>query len=294
MTATALWRFSRPHTIIGTLVSVLALYAIAADENGAPDTGDLMLTLLAALSVNVAIVGLNQLTDVEIDRINKPGLPLAAGTMNTGQAQAIVAVTTVLPVALAVTQGPLELTGVVVALVVGAAYSLPPVRLKRFPALAAASISGVRSLIVNLVVFGHFAGGTLHRLPDAVWTLTLFVVPFSLAIALLKDVPDVPGDRRFRVATFSVRAGPQRAANAAMALLISAYAAMMVAGPLLVDGTSPTVLVAGHAVAAAALVTAWRRADVNVSASATRFYMCVWGLFFFEYVLIAVASGLSE
>src|SRR3712207_8755450 len=35
--------------------------------------------MLACLCGNVYIVGLNQLEDVEIDRINKPHLPIAAG-----------------------------------------------------------------------------------------------------------------------------------------------------------------------------------------------------------------------
>jgi hypothetical protein len=47
---------------------------------------------------------------------------------------------------------------------IGAAYSCPPLRLKRFPALAALSITCVRTLIVNLGVWLHFAatfgGGT--------------------------------------------------------------------------------------------------------------------------------------
>jgi len=292
---TVLWRFSRPHTIVGTLVSVLGLYAIAGAElaSGAPDAGDLGWTLLAALSVNLAIVGLNQLTDVEIDRINKPDLPIAAGTLSASRARTIVAAATALPVALAITQGPLELTGVVVALVVSAAYSLPPVRLKGRPVLAAVCISGVRSLVVNLVVFGHFAGGSLHDLPDPVWALTAFVIPFSLAIAILKDVPDAEGDRHFRVATFTVRAGPQRAAAAGMGLLVAGYVTMAVAGPLLVDGVQPVVLAAGHLAALVALLAARRGVDVCDQAGFTRFYLRVWALFFAEYALVSAACLLA-
>lgn len=44
------------------------------------------LTLISRLGANIYIVGLNQITDVEIDRINKPWLPLASGafSMRTG------------------------------------------------------------------------------------------------------------------------------------------------------------------------------------------------------------------
>ena len=57
----------------------------------------------------------------------------------------------------------------------------------------------MRSAIVNLGVAAHFTsalGDGDATIPDAVWALTAFVLPFSLAIAILKDVPDAEGDRR--------------------------------------------------------------------------------------------------
>ncbi len=45
----------------------------------------LLQALLPALLMNIAIVGLNQLTDVEIDRVNKPYLPLASGELTIPQ-----------------------------------------------------------------------------------------------------------------------------------------------------------------------------------------------------------------
>src|SRR4051812_33430060 len=80
-----LWRFARPHTIVGTTLSVLSLYAIATTQFSgvALETGlfELFWTLVAAWCVNVFIVGINQLEDVEIDRVNKPFLPVAAGAL---------------------------------------------------------------------------------------------------------------------------------------------------------------------------------------------------------------------
>jgi homogentisate phytyltransferase / homogentisate geranylgeranyltransferase len=286
-----LWRFSRPHTIVGTALSVGGLYAIAASElpGPAPAVSDLWWTLVAALSVNVFIVGLNQLEDVEIDRINKPFLPLASGELSPAQGRAIVAVAGVLPVVLAVTQGPVELAGVLAALAVGIAYSSPPLRLKRFPTLAAISISGVRAAIVNLVVFVHFSGGPVVA---AVWALTLFVLPFSFAIALLKDVPDAEGDRRFQIATFTLRLGAARTVGIAMGALTIAYLAMAIVGPVAIDGAQPAVLFATH-MAALALLWHWRRqVDLGDREAYTRFYLRVWKLFFLEYVAVPLACAI--
>ena len=291
-----LWRFSRPHTVIATALSVAGLYLVAVDQlpglRFGAGLGNALLVLVAALAVNVFIVGVNQLEDVEIDRINKPELPLAAGDLTRAQGRAIVAVAGVVPVALALTQGAFELAAVLAALVVGAAYSLPPLRLKRFPAAASVCISGVRSVVVNLGVYGHFAGvfgaGALE-VPAPIWARTLFVVPFSFAIAILKDVPDIEGDRRYRVMTFSVRLGARRVMDIGLVTLLAAYLAMAVLGPLLLDEANPVVLAGGH-LAALALLWRWsRETDPGDRASFTRFYMRVWRLFFLEYALLPVA-----
>ncbi len=278
--AGALWRFSRPHTVIGTAVSVLGIFAIADHELGGASAFHLFWTLAAALAVNVFIVGVNQLTDVDIDRINKPQLPLAAGELTENQGRAIVAAAGVLPLVLALTQGLTELAFVTAALAIGIAYSVPPLRLKRYPALAAASISIVRAFAVNLGVYLHFSGGSIA---PAIWALTLFVLPFSFAIAVLKDVPDADGDRRFAIRTFTVRLGARFAFALGMGALTLAYLGMALIG---FEGADRTVLAVTH-LAALALLWAWAlRADLE---DFTPFYMRVWALFFAEYVIVPAA-----
>ena len=293
----ALWRFSRPHTIIGTTVSIVALYLIAVSTLPGLSLGgglwDLWWTLVAGLAVNVYIVGVNQLEDVEIDRVNKPFLPLASGEMTREYARAVVAATAAIAVVLAVSQGAVETTAVLAGLVVGTAYSTPPLRLKRFPVAASLCISGVRSVVVNLGVYAHFSlalgpGGSVS-IPAAVWALTIVVLPFSFAIAILKDVPDAEGDRRFRIRTFTVRVGGAKVLRTGLFVLALAYVGMAIAGPLLIPEAQPWVLAGGH-LAALALLLGWARgADPDDPAVFTRFYMRVWKLFFLEYALVAVA-----
>ncbi|GAU23344.1 hypothetical protein TSUD_333910 [Trifolium subterraneum] len=81
-TVDAFYRFSRPHTVIGTALSIISVSLLAVDK--LPDISPLFFTgvleaVVAALFMNIYIVGLNQLSDVEIDEINKPYLPLASG-----------------------------------------------------------------------------------------------------------------------------------------------------------------------------------------------------------------------
>jgi homogentisate phytyltransferase / homogentisate geranylgeranyltransferase len=281
-----LWRFSRPHTLIGTSLSIVALYAIAASLGRASSAADLLWTLLAGACVNIFIVGVNQVEDVDIDRLNKPWLPIAAGELSLEAGRRVVAAAALAPVAMAVTQGVTELVAVTVALAIGWAYSCPPLRLKRFPALAAGSITFVRSVVVNLGVWLHVAGTPINA---GVWALTAVTVPFSFAIAVLKDVPDIEGDRRFGIATFSVRVGPRPVLAVGVGALTAAGVGMAVAGPLLLDGANPLVLIAGQVLGIAAL---WRwavKVDPSDPVAFAGFYQRVWQLFFCEYVIVTTA-----
>jgi homogentisate phytyltransferase/homogentisate geranylgeranyltransferase len=286
-----LWRFSRPHTIIGTTTAIVALYAIAVARLGGHALWDLWWVLVAGWCVNVFIVGVNQLEDVAIDRINKPELPIAAGDLTPEAARRIVAFAAVAPLALAITQGAVELVAVGASLAVGAAYSCPPLRLKRFPVLAAASITLVRAAVLNLAVWVHFSvalGGGAAIAPPA-WALAAVTVPFAFAIAVLKDVPDVEGDRRFAIATFSVRLGPRPVLALGVGALTLAGLGMAVAGASVLDGASAPLL-AGANVVGVALVWAWAlRLDPADRIAVARFYQLVWRLFFAEYLVVASA-----
>ena len=281
-----LWRFGRPHTLIGTSLSIVGLYVIAASLDRASDVVDLLWTLAAGLCVNVFITGINQIEDVEIDRLNKPWLPIAAAATATIRFAASSDRSPAAPVLMAITQGVEELVAVSVALAIGWAYSCPPLRLKRYPALAAGSITFVRSVVVNLGVWLHVAGTPVSA---GVWALIAVTVPFSFAIAVLKDVPDIEGDRRFGIATFSVRLGPRPVLAVGVGALTLGGLGMAIAGPLLLDGANAAVLVVGQLRGVAAL---WRwalRLDPTDPVAFAGFYQRVWQLFFCEYLLVPLA-----
>lgn len=90
-----------------------------------------------SLLMNLYITGLNQVTDVDIDKINKPYLPIASGALSKANGFRVImaslfwALYNVNSVA-----WPLRYTLLGSALL-GTLYSMPPFRLKRFPLLAA-------------------------------------------------------------------------------------------------------------------------------------------------------------
>ena len=102
---------------------------------------------------------------------------------------------------------------------------------------------------------------------------------------------DAEGDRRFHIATFTLRLGAQRTVDIAMVALSVAYLAMAFVGSVAIDGAQPLVLAATQ-LAALALLWHWRRqADLDDQEAYTRFYLRVWKLFFLEYIAVPLACA---
>jgi homogentisate phytyltransferase/homogentisate geranylgeranyltransferase len=292
------WKFSRPHTIIGTSLSIFALYSIALVNTNSPVTGANFIQMLGAwlacLSGNIYIVGLNQLTDIAIDRVNKPQLPLASGEFSQKQGQYIVAVAGILALILGGYFGIWLFATVAISLLIGTAYSLPPIRLKRFPFLAALCILTVRGMIVNLGLFLHFTkklSGTALLTPS-VWTLSLFILVFTIAIAIFKDVPDMEGDRKYKISTFTLLLGKLAVFNFVRWTITICYLGMILGAIFWLPFINLQFFIIAHLLLLTLLW--WRSHKVNLESniSITNFYQFIWKLFFLEYLIFPASHYL--
>jgi homogentisate phytyltransferase / homogentisate geranylgeranyltransferase len=290
-----LWKFSRPHTIIGTTLSVLALYAIAIATNHSPisavSIAQVFGTWIACIFGNIYIVGLNQLYDVEIDRVNKPDLPLASGKLSIEQGKWIVGITGILAIGIAAFLGKWLLGTVLVSLAIGTAYSLPPIRFKQYPLLAAICILTVRGCIVNLGIFSHFnlVFTGVDIIPPTIWVLTLFILVFTIAIAIFKDVPDLEGDRQYQIQTFTMVVGKSNIFNLTRWAITIAYLGTIGAGVLILSTVNIWFLVISHGGLLGLLW--WRSQDIDLEdkGSIADFYQFIWKLFFLEYAIFPIA-----
>lgn len=280
-----LWDFSRPHTIIGSTLAVATFYLVACHEAGRQDTGLFLVTYVAALAVNIYIVGLNQLSDIEIDRINKPHLPIPSGRLSAHDASRIVAVSGVLALGFALAGGSWLIFTIGTVFVVGSLYSLPPVRLKRFPAVAALCIVGSRGVVGNLGLWLTFEVGLngAARVPAHLVAFVAFMLGFMTVISLLKDVPDIEGDQLYEVRTFSVRFGPHRILHLSVGILAVFYLAMILLGATGTPGLHGRFTVMTHAGLLILLITRARHCDPTSKVSLTAFYMSVWTFYYLEF-----------
>jgi len=314
--SSAFWQFSRPHTVIGTSLSILALFLIYLADSGGDRSsisldfyqylkqnlgqysGQLLATWLACLAGNIYIVGLNQLEDIEIDKINKPKLPLASGAFSRKTGQIIVVICGILALVVATISGKFLLLMVAVSLIIGTAYSLPPIRLKRLPLFAALCILVVRGLVVNLGLFLHFkstfiASNNLINeklvIPATVWVITWFILVFTIAIALGKDIPDMEGDKKYQINTFTIKLGKTTVFNICRAILTIAYLGIIIAALVWLPQVNIQFLVISHSLG---LVLLWWQSwglDLESQEAIARFYQFIWKLFFMEYLIFPLA-----
>uniref|UniRef100_A0A1D1YFU5 Putative homogentisate phytyltransferase 1, chloroplastic n=1 Tax=Anthurium amnicola TaxID=1678845 RepID=A0A1D1YFU5_9ARAE len=291
----AFYRFSRPHTVIGTATSIISVSLLAVERLS--DISPLFFTglleaVVAALFMNIYIVGLNQLFDIEIDKVNKPNLPLASGEYSVRTGTAIVSIFALMSFFMGWMVGSWPLFwALFISFMLGTAYSinLPYLRWKRFAVVAAICILAVRAVIVQLAFFLHMQTFVFSRPVIVTRPLifaTAFMSFFSVVIALFKDIPDIDGDRIFGIRSFSVRLGQQKVFWICVCLLELAYVAAVVVGALSPCAWSKYITVLGHAGLASVLWTRARSLDLNSKASITSFYMFIWKLFYAEYLLV--------
>ncbi|KAK1414066.1 hypothetical protein QVD17_29805 [Tagetes erecta] len=291
----AFYRFSRPHTVIGTALSIVSVSLLAvqklSDFSPAFFIG-VMEAIVAAFFMNIYIVGLNQLSDVEIDKVNKPYLPLASGEYSFKTGVILVSLFAFMSfwVGWIVGSWPL-FWALFISFLLGTAYSInvPMLRWKRFALVAAMCIVAVRAVIVQLAFYLHiqtFVYGRLAMFPKPVIFATGFMSFFSVVIALFKDIPDIVGDKIFGIQSFTVRLGQKRVFWICILLLEVAYGAAILVGASSPFLWSRYITILGHVLLA---LTLWGRAkstDLENKSAITSFYMFIWQLFYAEYLLI--------
>jgi homogentisate phytyltransferase / homogentisate geranylgeranyltransferase len=296
-----LWKFSRPHTIIGSIISICTLWLLALPSVEYTQHILLLLsTLVVGVACNIFIVGLNQIIDIDLDKINKPQLPLAEGSLSLRYANAIIYISLVISLTLAFYTSLVLGWLIIIICLIGIAYSVPPIQLKRHHLPAALSITVVRGVLVNIGMFIHFKYATgqillsdwlirpLDYLPAPLLVLTGFVIAFSVAIAWFKDLPDTKGDAQFEFKTLAILYSPKFALWVGSGLVFLAY----VFAILWAMQSGNSYLLYCHLIAWILFMVNVFKVDINVPTSVTRFYMIFWVFFFAEYLFFASWSFL--
>ena len=183
------------------------------------------MALIIGVSCNIFIVGINQIADINIDKINKPYLPIPSGELSVRQAKIIVSLVMFISLAVAAFVSPFLFLIIMVALFIGWAYSMPPFYLKQHHLPAALAIATVRGILLNaggFMVFNYVINNSLE-MPKNVFMLTIFVIVFSIVIAWFKDLPDMAGDAKYNIKSLAIIYSPKTTLFLGHLLVGSAY-----------------------------------------------------------------------
>lgn len=294
----ALYKFTRPHTIRGSiLASIAGTIRALVDTPGAISSANwaallprAFVGMISLLLGNVFIVGINQIYDKEIDEMNKPFLPVASGEMSKKAAWVAVVSSGVL--------GPILVKNFFPALLfqlycfgifLGGIYSVPPIRTKKNPVLAGLTIATVRGFLLNF--------GVYYAVKDAIgvpfgWSpkvafIARFMTTFATVIAVTKDLPDIEGDRAYQIDTLATRVGVKRIAQGATLCLAGNYVHAILTGLL----SKPTAafrmvpMIGGHLALASMLIYRYKQLNPESMSSVKKYYKHIWDLFYLEYGL---------
>jgi 4-hydroxybenzoate polyprenyltransferase len=213
-----LWiELSRPFTLIAPALGVVsgAITAAGASPRDEWTTALLTYTTLGALMaavLNAASNALNQIYDLEIDRINKPKRPLPSGRLTIRQAWIFTVITYALALVLAwfvMPGGRHEAFWIVlVAVICTLAYSMPPLRTKRLGIWANITIAVPRGVLLKVAGWS-----TVKTIVSAeAWYIGSIFGLFLLGATTTKDFADMEGDRLGGCRTLPIQYGVARAA----------------------------------------------------------------------------------
>ena len=213
-----LWlEFSRPFTLVAPALGFASGAVTAAGAAPRETWSSALLVypligLTMAAVLNAASNALNQIYDLDIDRINKPRRPLPSGRLSTREAGGFTGVAYVIALVLAwfvAPEGRHECFWIViVATIITILYSVPPFRTKRLGIWANVTIAIPRGVLLK--VAGWSAVKTIAGVEP--WFIGAIFGLFLLGASTTKDFADMEGDARGGCRTLPISYGVRRAA----------------------------------------------------------------------------------
>ena len=256
----------------------------------------LLAVLVIGISCNIFIVGINQIADVNIDKINKPYLAIPAGELKIVDAKIIVASSILLSLLLAFIVSPYLGLIILLSGIIGWAYSMPPIYLKQHHLTAAFAITFVRGILINVggfMVVNNIVNKT-YDIPTDIKILAAFIIVFSLVISWFKDLPDIEGDAIYKIKTLAIVYSPRFVFIAGNILIILTYLiTIFLKYSDAINTSAPSfqamVLFYGHILLLVLFILNSFTVNLKNDTSVKKFYKRFWWFFFAEYLLYLIA-----
>ncbi len=203
------------NSLMVGLAVIVGLVIVLGRNVASLGVGRLTLAYMTGFFISGASMVLNDIADIEIDRVNAPDRPLASGAITTREAWACHFILAFLGLA---SSAPLGLWPLIVALtgwLLGVAYDLWGKR-SGFPGNIMVALATSLPFPYALAV-----AGVVERRILVYWAMVFLTV---LGREIVKDIADIEGDREAGVRSLPIVWGAKRSAIVAATFYLAAVA----------------------------------------------------------------------
>ncbi|KAF6165459.1 hypothetical protein GIB67_028018 [Kingdonia uniflora] len=290
----SVYRFIRIEPMIGIVMTVLTTSILPIEtisELSPAYIIGVLKVLVPMILMQIYNVGINQLYDIDIDKANKPYLPLASGELSiaAGRSITVTCATLVCCYCLSIAMGlmsrsPPLLASILTIFVVGGAYSIDVSSLnlwKNNTYLTSLVVTTMAVFSHQLAIFLHLQKYVLGKpmlLKKSIIFATAFMCICIPGTTFFKDVPDVDGDRANGTMTLSVKWGKENVFKLVLGMLMVAYGGAVVVGTTLPRLLNRIVVVMGHSIIASILLFHAQKLDLSDNHATESFYLLLWML----------------
>lgn len=171
--------------------------------------------LLTASLMMAGTMVMNDVYDIEVDRVNSPSRPIASGRVRTREALAFASILSVASLLFAAMLGLWTLLTALLALVLMAYYNTHGKRI---------GLPGNLVVSFNVALPFFYGGLAVGSLKPLVVTFSILAFLANLGREVAKGIPDAQGDRRMGARTLAVSLGPRAAGRVSAGFLLTAVA----------------------------------------------------------------------
>lgn len=195
---TAVIKIVRPLNFLITFVSVFVAAFICR-----PDTILTLNVFLAALVASFVLASgniINDISDVEVDKINRPERPIASGKITVTISYGVYIALVLISILISFFLNDIVFIIVLLSIVLLFVYSK---YLKRIPLLGNITVAFLTGLV-------FIYGGVVIGNPSAAIIPAVFAFLINFIREIIKDMQDVDGDKLVNVVTFPIKYGFQK------------------------------------------------------------------------------------
>lgn len=186
--------FLRPVHMIFGMMGVLLGGVIISDLNF-----DVFIGMVSIAFFIMASFVFNDIKDVKIDRVNKPGRVLPGNVISLKGARMITFLSLFLSLVMGFMVNRAFFVGIVIAGVVSVYYSM------KKKDIFSSVLTAI--LFASVIIFGGLAAGELRKVS---YHFFIFVMIFIFAREIIKDIEDIKGDRKYGLKTIPIVYGLRR------------------------------------------------------------------------------------